>query len=230
MKTHIPNLVTCMNLFSGCLGIVFAFQGNFPLVVVCVLLSGVFDLFDGLVARLLNVSSAIGKQLDSLADVISFGFLPGMIYYTLIENSSTVLTDYPYIGFLIPIFSALRLAKFNLDERQTEDFIGLNTPMNTFYTMSLPFIALTFPQIIYTPWFLIGSIMVTSWLLISEIKLFSMKFKDLSWAGNRFRYSFLAVSAALLVWLEFIAIPGILILYVLFSYAHFRFGSYKIAT
>lgn len=222
MKKHIPNLVTCLNLFSGCLGIIFAFEGKIEAVAICVLLSGIFDLLDGLVARLLGVSSPMGKELDSLADVISFGFLPGMIYYFLLKESGTFLAEFPYIAFLIPIFSAIRLAKFNLDERQTEDFIGLNTPMNTFYTVSLPFIALSVPQIIYNPYFIMGSILLTSWLLVSEIRLFSMKFKDFSWENNKFRFSFLFISLILFIFLTFSAIPIILTLYILFSYGHFR--------
>ena len=112
------------------------------------LLSGVFDFFDGMVARLLNVKSEIGKQLDSLADMVSFGFLPGVVMFQLLTVSDYQSTYLPYLGFIITVFSALRLAKFNIDERQTEDFIGLNTPMNTLFIVSLPFIAKDYPEII----------------------------------------------------------------------------------
>lgn len=222
MKRHIPNFITCLNLFSGCLGVIFAFHGQMEFVALCILLSGVFDLMDGLVARLLGVSSPIGKELDSLADVISFGFLPGMIYYQLILQSESLLSPYPYLAFLIPIFSALRLAKFNLDERQTEDFIGLNTPMNTFYVISLPFIAQSYSEIILNPYFLTGSILITCYLLISEIRFFSMKFKNFSWQDNQFRFIFLLISLVLLITLQFSAIPIVLILYLLLSQLHFR--------
>lgn len=222
MKKHIPNFITCLNLFSGCLGVIFAFEGQMNYVALCIVLSGIFDLMDGLVARLLGVASPIGKELDSLADVISFGFLPGMIYFHLILQSNSFLTPYPYLAFLIPVFSALRLAKFNLDERQTEDFIGLNTPMNTFYVISLPFIASTYPNLIYNPYFITGSILITSYLLISEIRFFSMKFKNFKWEFNKFRFLFLLMSVLLLGTLQFLAIPFILLIYLLLSQLHFK--------
>ncbi|RZM21023.1 MAG: CDP-diacylglycerol--serine O-phosphatidyltransferase, partial [Pedobacter sp.] len=127
MKKQIPNALTCANLLSGCIGIVFAFQGQLDLAAYAVLISGIFDFFDGFSARLLNVKSLIGKELDSLADMVSFGFLPGVVMFKLLDQSDYTSPYLPFIGFLITIFSALRLAKFNIDERQTEDFIGLNT-------------------------------------------------------------------------------------------------------
>lgn len=222
VKVHIPNAITCLNLFSGCVGIVFAFQGQFEIAAFCILASGIFDFFDGMVARLLRVSSPMGKELDSLADVISFGLLPGVFYYQLLGQTDIGNSYLPFLAFLVPVFSALRLAKFNIDERQQIDFIGLNTPMNAFYVLSLPFIALNQPQIIMHPAFLIGSIVVTSLLLVSEVRLFSMKFNSMSWAKNRFRYLFLGISACLLPLLRFEAIPLILVLYFVFSFLHFR--------
>lgn len=227
IKKHIPNAVTCLNLMSGCIGIYYAFLGEFNIVFFCVLASGLFDLFDGLIARLLNVSSPIGRELDSLADVISFGFLPGVIYFYLLRNAFPDITWVPFLGFIITIFSALRLAKFNLDERQSSDFIGLNTPMNTFYVLSLPFIVASgqfplFGEIFGNPYFLIASILVTSYLLNSEILLFSMKFKSWAWAQNKYRYSFLIASAILLATLQLHALPLILVFYFAFSGLHFR--------
>src|SRR5690606_21640905 len=143
MKTHIPNFITCLNLFSGCVGVTFAFAGQLDITAYCVLASGVFDFFDGLVARALRVKSPIGKELDSLADVISFGLLPGAILYKMLGTAWPANDYIPYLGFLVTVFSALRLAKFNIDDRQLADFIGLNTPMNAFYVISLPFIAVT---------------------------------------------------------------------------------------
>jgi CDP-diacylglycerol--serine O-phosphatidyltransferase len=163
MKKHIPNSITCANLFSGCIGIVFAFKGDLETAAYFVLLSGVFDFFDGMVARLLNVKSEIGKQLDSLADMISFGFLPGVVMFQLLAISDYRSTYLPYLGFIITVFSALRLAKFNIDERQTEDFIGLNTPMNTLFIVSLPFIANDYPEIIGSTLTLIAIIAITSY-------------------------------------------------------------------
>lgn len=220
MIRQIPNFITCLNLFSGCIGIVFAFQGDFRMAAICMLLSGVFDFFDGMVARLLKVSSPIGKELDSLADVVSFGFLPGVIWYQLLKNA----TDHqylPYLGFVVTVFSAVRLAKFNLDERQTQDFIGLNTPMNAFFVMSLPFIAEGYPQLIANPMLLILGIVLSSALLVSELRLFSMKLTSLSWAQNRFKYLFLIFSIILLITLQFVAVPLILLLYMGMSVLHF---------
>lgn len=222
IKNNIPNIVTCFNLLSGCIGIYFAFENRFDLVAYCMIASGIFDFFDGMVARLLRVSSPLGKELDSLADVISFGMLPGVIYFKLLETQE-YLSDYlPFFGFIITAFSALRLAKFNLDERQQTDFIGLNTPMNAFYVLSLPFIAERLPTVIYHPAFLFGSILITSYLLVSEFRLFSMKLTSLSWKENKFKYIFLILSAILLITFQFLAIPLILILYLILSYAHFR--------
>lgn len=222
MKKHIPNTITCANLFSGCIGVVFAFKGELETAAYFVLLSGVFDFFDGMVARLLNVKSAIGKELDSLADMISFGFLPGVVMFQLLKASDYPNEYLPYLGFIITVFSALRLAKFNIDERQTEDFIGLNTPMNTLFVVSLPFIAKDYPAIIGSSWLLIALVAITSFLLVSEIQIFSMKLSDTSWAKNKMKYLFLIVSALLIVILKFTAVPFILILYIGFSLLHFK--------
>lgn len=222
LKKHIPNAITCANLFSGCIGIVFAFKGELEVAAYCVLLSGLFDFFDGMVARLLNVKSEIGKQLDSLADMVSFGFLPGVVMFQLLKTSDYSSAYLPYLGFFITIFSALRLAKFNIDERQTEDFIGLNTPMNTLFIVSLPFIAHDYPQIIGSSLVLIALVAITSYLLVSEIKIFSFKLSDTSWVKNRFKYIFLIASIVLIAVLKFTAVPFILVLYILLSIMHFR--------
>lgn len=233
IKSNIPNAVTCLNLVSGCVGVVFASRNQFDLVAYCMLASGLFDLLDGLIARALGVSSAIGKELDSLADVVSFGFLPGVIYFQLlsqallIPDSGPLSSWLPYAGFIVTVFSALRLAKFNLDERQQSDFVGLNTPMNAFYVLSLPFIAQSsliprMGELFSQPTFLLISILVTSWLLVSEFRLFSMKLKSLSWQDNKYKYLFLLVSIGLLLSLQLIAVPLILLLYFGFSYLHFR--------
>lgn len=222
MKKHIPNTVTCLNLFSGCIGVLFVLKGEFLLAFYCVLASGIFDFFDGMLARLLHVKSDIGKELDSLADVISFGFLPGAVLYKLLE----VATDnayLPYFGFVVTAFSALRLAKFNIDERQSSDFIGLNTPMNAFFIMSLPFIGASYPIWIYQPWVLLFVVGMVSFLLVSEIRLFSMKLSSLAWRENKFKYIFLFVSLILLLTLHFLALPLVLLAYFIFSQLHFYF-------
>ncbi|WP_017258322.1 CDP-diacylglycerol--serine O-phosphatidyltransferase [Pedobacter arcticus] len=219
IKKHIPNALTCANLLSGCIGSIYAFNGDLKTVAFFVIISGIFDFFDGFAARLLNVKSEIGKELDSLADVVSFGFLPGMIIYKLLMLSG--LGWIAYTGFLITIFSALRLAKFNVDTRQTEDFIGLNTPMNTFLIISLPYLLDTF-SFISNPYFLITLTALLSYLLVSELRLFSMKMSGLQWQANKYKFIFLIVSLLLLAFLQFIAIPLILVLYIVFSQLHFR--------
>lgn len=222
MKKHFPNAITCANLFSGCIGIVFAFKGNLETAAYFVIFSGIFDFFDGMVARLLNVKSAIGKDLDSLADMVSFGLLPGVIMFHLLKASDYSSEYLPYLGFIITIFSALRLSKFNNDTRQTEDFIGLNTPMNTLFICSLPFIANDYPQVIGSSILLIAITAVTSFLLVSEIKIFSLKFSDLSWAKNKIKFIFLILSAVLIAFLKFTAIPFVLVLYIASSVLHFK--------
>ncbi|MFW0718781.1 CDP-diacylglycerol--serine O-phosphatidyltransferase [Pedobacter sp. N23S346] len=222
MKRHIPNLITCANLFSGCIGIVFAFKGDLKIAAYFVILSGIFDFFDGMIARLLNVKSAIGKDLDSLADMVSFGFLPGVIMFHLLEASDYSSEYLPYLGFIITIFSALRLAKFNNDERQSEDFIGLNTPMNTLFICSLPYIATDYPNVIGSTMLLLAITAITSFLLISEIKIFSLKFSNFSWAKNKIKFIFLILSAVLIAVLQFAAIPFVLVLYIALSFLHFR--------
>lgn len=220
MKKHIPNTITCLNLFSGCIGVLFALRGEYTFAFYCVLASGIFDFFDGMVARALNVKSNIGKELDSLADMVSFGFLPGAVVYTLLQ-ASTDSVYLPYFAFLITVFSALRLAKFNIDERQSTDFIGLNTPMNTFFIISLPFIAERYPEIIFNVPVLLVSTVLCSLLLVSELKLFSMKLSSLSWAENKYKYVFLLLSVVLLVAFKFVALPLVLLSYFGFSFLHF---------
>lgn len=222
MKKHIPNLLTCLNLFSGCIGVLMALEGNLTAVTLCVMASGIFDFFDGMVARMLHVKSTIGKELDSLADMVSFGFLPGTIMFTLLKQVFPDDAMYPYLGFIITVFSALRLAKFNLDERQTSDFIGLNTPMNTFYVLSLPYIAAQYPALIINPIFLICSVLLTSYLLVSEIRLFSMKFGSLDWKTNKFRFIFLGLTLILFAIGQFMVLPLILLLYFVLSALHFH--------
>jgi CDP-diacylglycerol--serine O-phosphatidyltransferase len=222
MKKHIPNAITCANLFSGCVGVVFAFNGDLKTAAYFVVLSGIFDFFDGMVARLLNVKSAIGKELDSLADMVSFGFLPGVVLFQLLKLSNETNEYLPYLAFIITVFSALRLAKFNIDTRQTEEFIGLNTPMNTLFIVSLPFIAEDYPAIIGSTMLLLGIVLVNSYLLVSEIQIFSMKLSDKSWKASKFKYTFLLLSILLIAVLKFTAVPFILLLYIGFSIVHFR--------
>jgi len=219
---HLPNAVTCLNLFTGCVGVLFALKGEYWNVFYCVLASGTFDFLDGMLARMLRVKSDMGKQLDSLADMVSFGFLPGTVLYTLLAEASGS-PYWPYLGFAVTVFSALRLAKFNIDERQATDFIGLNTPMNTFFVVSLPFIAEKYPILVQDPWILTAVVALCCYLLVSEIRFFSMKLSSLGWRENRFKYVFLLLSAVSVVSLGFLSIPVMLVLYFLCSKMHFGF-------
>lgn len=219
---NLPNALTCANLFSGCVGIVFCFNGDLKSAAYFVILSGIFDFFDGMAARALKINNGIGKDLDSLADVVSFGFLPGAIMFHLIKTSNAPSEYLPYLGFLITLFSALRLAKFNTDTRQTVDFIGLNTPMNTLFIVSLPYVADYHPTVLGN-WMVLAAItVVSSLLLVSEIRIFSLKFNNLKWSENKIKFIFMILSLALFAWQQFVALPVILILYIAFSFAYFR--------
>jgi len=222
IKKHIPNALTCANLFCGCVGVVFAFKSQLDISAYAVLLAGLFDFFDGFAARLLNVKSMIGKELDSLADMVSFGFLPGVVMFQLMMQSDVNSSYLPYAGFLITIFSALRLAKFNIDTRQTEDFIGLNTPMNTIFIVSLPFIQQDYPTLLGSAIVLLVLTIVMSALLVSEIRIFSLKFSSMGWKENQVKFIFLILSAVLIAVLKFTAVPFILVAYIVASLIHFR--------
>lgn len=222
MLRHLPNFLTCCNLLCGVAGIVLLLEGNLPYPVAAfVWLACVFDFFDGFAARALRVSSPIGKELDSLADVVSFGVLPGVFMYTLINEQSpgSLLA---YSGFLIVVFSALRLAKFNIDENQTDSFVGLPTPANALFITALPFIHFTALDFIFHPVSLVVIAVIFSWLLVSPLELFALKFKDFSWQSNKIRFTFLLLSVLLLVTFNFAGIPFIILLYILMSLGMLR--------
>ncbi|SET84521.1 CDP-alcohol phosphatidyltransferase family protein [Hymenobacter actinosclerus] len=222
MKKSIPNAVTCLNLFSGCLALCSIFAGNLVAGAYFVALAALFDFFDGLLARALHVSSPIGKDLDSLADMVSFGVVPGAFLFALLTQAGTDLPDWlPYAGFIVTVFSALRLAKFNNDTRQSDSFIGLPTPACTLVVASLPLIlendhfALT--PFLLSPWLLLGLTVLLSGLLVAELPLFALKFKTLRWQDNKVRFIFALLSIALLASLWAVAVPLIVLLYVLLS-------------
>ena len=226
---HIPNTITCLNLFSGCICCVMAFWHLYDYALLCIVLSAIFDFFDGLAARALNAHSFIGKDIDSLADDISFGLAPSVIIFSFLDDyviEDGGWMDYvPFIAFLIAVFSALRLAKFNNDSRQVSSFFGLPVPANAlfwgasvvgFYNwmLSLPL------------WVLIIAILISCWLLVSEVPMFSLKFKNLSWGDNKIRFVFLVVCVALL----FLGIPGIALIilwYIALSIAVWVYNSYN---
>ncbi len=198
MKKSIPNIITCLNLFCGCLACIAAFRGDFTFTAIWVIAGSVIDFFDGLAARALHAYSPIGKELDSLADVITFGMAPGIAAFKFLQLSlfqeDDVLIPWfikvlPYIAFLIPIFSALRLAKFNVDDRQTSSFIGLAVPANAlFWVGLLSGLERYLLSGIYIPLIIICLVLIFSYLLVSEIPMFSLKVKDLSWKSNKLQY------------------------------------------
>jgi len=220
MKKHIPNAITCLNLLSGCIGLVYAFDNQLITAGYFILISALFDFFDGMLARLLKAYSEIGKELDSLADMVSFGVLPSVIVYQLFRIASPEQAYLSFFAFLIAIFSALRLAKFNIDTRQTENFIGLPTPANALFILSLPHIVSsgTFAEYILNPVILAIVTLVMSLLLVAELPLFSLKFKNLKFSDNLFRFVLLGLSVIFLIILKFAAIPLIIVSYLILSF------------
>ncbi|HNW96977.1 MAG TPA: CDP-diacylglycerol--serine O-phosphatidyltransferase [Bacteroidales bacterium] len=225
---HIPNFITSLNLLSGCIGIGLLFSGNIIEASCFIAIAAVFDFLDGFSAKLLKAQSAIGKDLDSLADVVSFGVLPGLIMFTMLNMCFSEAEGWqkylPFEAFLIPVFSALRLAKFNNDENQTENFIGMPTPANALFIASIPFIILNgnesptyFTMLFGNPGFLLALVIILSFLLVAPVKLFSLKFKSFGWKENEIRYIFLIVSLIALILLQYIAVPLIIIFYIILS-------------
>ncbi len=238
IKKHIPNAITCGNLFCGCLAIVMALRGHLVESAYLVGIAAVLDFLDGLMARLLKVHSEIGKQLDSLADMVTFGVVPGMVMFELVHQSyeaqlasgSQSLAPLLYVlslfvPFLIPIFSAIRLARFNIDTRQTSSFIGVPTPASAMLFCSLPLINHFQPTLFDVPvsslilniYFLILISIIMSFLMVAELPLFALKFKNLTWADNKIRFLFLISSLVLLIVFQFIAVPIIIFLYLFLS-------------
>ena len=219
---HIPNTITCCNLICGCIATGFAFKGEYALAFYFIIAGAVFDFFDGFAARLLHVSSAIGKELDSLADDITFGFAPATIVFSLLGDFLPENYRWAAYGaFLIAAFSALRLAKFNLDERQSLGFIGLPTPANALFwgALALKITTLDFPSSynIYIAAAIAIGVLFSSWILVSEVPMFALKFKQYGWKGNELRYSFIAVSALMLALLGWGGFSAIVVLYVILS-------------
>jgi len=229
MKKYIPNIITLFNLFSGLIALLFVFQQKWMYAALFVALGILFDFFDGLAARVLNVSSAVGLQLDSLADMVTSGIVPAFTMFFLIQNGfqTDVMHDFKwdfrhlaaFAGLFVAMGSALRLAKFNVDERQTSSFIGLPTPANTLFIMSIPLVIQyqNMAEWLQSPYTLIFISFLSAYLLNAEIALFSLKFKDFSWKNNREKY-ILIVSALILIPLfQFFGIMLVILLYILLS-------------
>ena len=239
IKSYIPNAFTMANLFCGMLGVFFAATGHLDYAAYAVVAGVFFDFFDGFFARMFKVEGELGLQLDSLADVVTSGVVPGMVMFQMLhklENWNTgerwveagmswdSVSLLPFLGFAITLASAFRLAKFNIDTRQTTSFIGLPTPANALLILSLPLIVqfqdyAIAETLITNTWFLLGLTALSCYMLNAEIPLFALKFKSWGLAENKIRYGFLLLAIILLFWLTFAAIPLIIIAYVLISIA-----------
>lgn len=248
IRKQIPNGVTLCNLLCGILSIytLYNCEKGILLAPLFILLGTVFDFFDGLVARLLKVSSTIGKELDSLADIVSFGIAPSLIVVSILQSQSQNSGIITFLPLVMALMSAYRLAKFNLDERQIENFIGLPTPANALLWISLPIINYTannnitlwglniellysnISSVLSNPMFLIIGSLVTSFLLVSEIPMFSLKFKNLKWENNKVRFVFLAISFILIFLINIFAVPFIVFLYIIISLTINIFNNHEI--
>lgn len=225
MLKHLPNAMTCGNLLCGCIGILMTLEGDLISAAWLIILAGILDFGDGLVARIVGVSGPFGKELDSLADVVTFGVLPSFILLKLLRSGADGnLHAESYAAFAIAVFGALRLARFNIDTRQTDQFLGVPIPANALVVASLPLMAASTGTVgkllanffLSVP-FLFAYIVVMSGLMVSELPLMAFKFKSYGWPENQVRYGFLIASIMLLILLQFAAIPLIILLYILLS-------------
>tara|TARA_R110001583_G_scaffold41445_1_gene131900 strand:- start:166 stop:897 length:732 start_codon:yes stop_codon:yes gene_type:complete len=236
IKKHIPNIFTLLNLLSGTIAVIYAVNNDLVTAAYLVFLGIFFDFFDGFFARLLDVQGELGKQLDSLADVVTSGLVPGIVLFQLFQAKNLIVVEtteivtwesenfefLPFFGLLVTLAAAYRLAKFNIDERQTSSFIGLPTPAAALVVLSLPLI-LEFSSIdvattlIENNWFLMVLTLLLCYLMNAEIPLFSLKFKDYSWKNNKVKFVFILVTLLLIVLFQFVAIPIVIVLYVLMS-------------
>ncbi|MDR0229622.1 MAG: CDP-alcohol phosphatidyltransferase family protein [Flavobacteriaceae bacterium] len=234
MKKHIPNAITLLNLLSGCIALIYAFDDNIEMTFFWVCMGIFLDYWDGFLARILNVKSELGLQLDSLADMVTSGVVPGLVIYKQLANiqenqeiyNLTPETYYmgvvPYLGFIITLGAAYRLAKFNIDKRQTESFIGLPTPGNALFIISLPLIVSTTNSeaiiaLLSNPYLLVGVALLSAFLMNAELPLFSLKIKPNNLGAYKLQLGFVALSIILIIVLQYLAIPVIILSYILLS-------------
>jgi CDP-diacylglycerol---serine O-phosphatidyltransferase len=215
MLRHIPNALTSSNLICGCAGIICSFTNPEIPSAWFVWAACVFDFFDGFSARLLKVSSPIGKELDSLADVVSFGVLPAIVMKNMMDSAG--LGNWSWVGLLLAVFAALRLAKFNVDTRQSDSFIGVPTPAHALFICGIPSLASLFPVGWVSGIALMVITFLFSWLMVSPLPLFALKFKDFKWDGNKMRFTFLLLSVLLIAIFKEAGLPLAILLYILFS-------------
>lgn len=236
IKKHIPNIITLLNLFCGCIAITFVVQQQFEMAFYFVCLGIFLDFFDGFFARLFKVSSPLGLQLDSLADMVTSGVVPGLtLFYMMLKAfglqlSSSFSGDYAlaFLGFLVTLGSCYRLANFNIDTRQTDSFIGLPTPANALFILSLPLVvtysdSLMLLEILSNYWVLLAIAFGSAYILNAEIPLFSLKVKKMSFKENKLTFFFLSVSLLLLLLLQFLGIPLVILFYVFLSILNNKF-------
>src|SRR5690606_5689228 len=225
---HIPNLITLLNLLCGCIALIFAKDGDFEWTFYFVCLGIFLDFFDGFFARLFKVSSPLGLQLDSLADMVTSGVVPGFVMFAMMSNNNDMPSWFPYLGFLITLGSCYRLANFNIDTRQTVSFIGLSTPANALFILSLPLVladtdSLAVLQILVNPWVLLCISIFSAFMLNAEIPLFSLKVKKFDLKANGLPLFFLAVCLFLLIFFQYAGIPLIILTYILLSVINNKF-------
>ena len=232
IKKHIPNIITLINLFCGCIAVVYIAKLEFEIAFYCVSLGIFFDFFDGFFARLFKVAGPLGLQLDSLADMVTSGVAPGFVMYFLLSNSQHEISTNPYLpflGFIITLGSCYRLANFNIDIRQTNSFIGLPTPANALFIMSLPLVVLYSDslialEILTNQWVLLVITVFSAYILNAEIPLFSLKIKKFNVRDNALQIVFLLFSVALVFLLKYLAIPLVILSYVILSIISNRFS------
>jgi CDP-diacylglycerol--serine O-phosphatidyltransferase len=237
MRFNLPNTLTCLNLFCGCIAAVMIFRNHLEYGAYFVLLAAFFDLLDGMAARKLSLDPAFGKELDSLADVVSFGFVPGAMMFKLFQlsqpenflGSESLIRVIQFFPFVITVFSALRLAKFNLDTRQHTRFIGMPTPANALMIISFPLMLHQSPAqwgtLVLNPWFILSFSLISSFLLVAELPLFSLKFQTFGIKQNIFPYLLILSALLLFPFFLFAAIPMIIFLYILLSVVQNYFTS-----
>ena len=234
IKKYIPNFLTLLNLFCGCVALVFVAESNFEMVFFFVALGIFFDFFDGFFARLFKVSGPLGVQLDSLADMVTSGVVPGFTIFKVLSNDFMLGQNsyLPYLGFVITLGACYRLAKFNIDTRQSESFIGLPTPANTLFILSLPLIhwdklGSFLPNETIFCYFLIGICFLSAYVMNAEIPLFSLKIKNFSFSKYKLQISFLIVSLFLLGFFQALGVALVIVLYVLLSVVNNLFFNKK---
>ncbi|OCB76534.1 CDP-alcohol phosphatidyltransferase family protein [Flavobacterium crassostreae] len=225
IKKHLPNLITLLNLLSGCIALVYATNADFVAAFYFVCLGIFLDFFDGFFARLFGVSSPLGLQLDSLADMVTSGVVPGFVMFLMMKSSQHELGMHPawaYLGFIITLGSCYRLANFNIDTRQTDSFIGLPTPANTLFILSLPLIiqyqdSLLVLELLTNQWVLLFITLCSAFILNAEIPLFSLKIKKFNLKDNVLQLLFVLLSLLLLVVFNYLGVALVIVFYVLVS-------------